>query len=73
MTEEQIIDVQSETIEEEIKKVDLPATVSESLPLKTQEEKLLEQERFNAIKKLIKQKRRYYKSNLFTIRNLESN
>jgi hypothetical protein len=71
--EEQVIDVQSETVEEEVRKVDLPVTVSESQPVKTREERELEQERFEAIKKLIKQKRKYYKSNLFQIRKMDPN
>jgi hypothetical protein len=73
MMEEQVIDVQSETVEEEIRKVDLPVTVSEAQPVKTKEEREMEKERFEAIKKLIKQKRKYYKSNLFQIRKIDDN
>lgn len=68
MTEDQIIDVESTEVLEE----PIPVSVSEPLP-KTKEERAVELERFNAIKKMIKGKRKYYKSNLFQIRKLESN
>lgn len=70
MTENQIVDVESVEVLEE------PVTVSmspEPHPVKTKEERAMEMERFNALKKLVKQKRRYYKSNLFQIHKLDSN
>lgn len=70
MTENQIIDVESMEVLEE------PVSVSvspEPLPIKTKEERAMEMERFNALKKMVKQKRRYYKSNLFQIQKLDPN
>lgn len=68
MTEEQIIDVESEEVVEETIEIK-----SDSHPVKTKEERQYEQDRFNALKKLIKQKRRYYKSNIFQIQKLQPN
>lgn len=41
--------------------------------LKTKEQRQMELEQFNLIKKMVKDKRKYYKSNLFQIRKLDSN
>jgi hypothetical protein len=69
MTENEIIDVQSsEVLEEEI-----PATVSQPFPVKTKEERAYELERLQTLKKLLKQKRRYYKSSLYQVRRMDYN
>lgn len=60
MSEEQTIDIESQEVVEE------PET-------KTKEQRHLEMAQFNMIKKMIKEKRKYYKSNLFAIRKLDSN
>jgi len=65
MTQEQIIDVESQEVIEEIMD-------SELLPDKTYEERVEDMERFRYIRKMVKQKRRYYKSNLFAIRKLDA-
>jgi hypothetical protein len=68
MTEEQIIDVESVEVAEER----MPAEMYSEPPIKTKEQRALEQERFNQIKKMIKEKKRYYKSNLFAIKRLDA-
>lgn len=66
MTENQVIDIESqEIIDQDIE--------TEDLPEKTYEERLEDMERFHQIRKMVKQKRRYYKSNLFAIRKLDLN
>lgn len=65
MTENQIIDINSEEVMDEI-------LDSELLPSKNYGERVEDMERFNQIRKMVKQKRRYYKSNLFAIRKLDS-
>jgi len=69
--EDEIIDVESvEVLDEPVSDF----TSSESVaPLKTKQERDFETKKFNALKKLIKQKRKYYKSNLFQVRKLETN
>jgi hypothetical protein len=69
MTEEQVIDVESMEVPDE----GLSAEVYSEPPVKTKEQRDLEMERFNQIKKMIKEKRRYYKSNLFAIRKMDYN
>lgn len=65
MTENQVIDIDSQEVVEEI-------LDSELLPDKSYGERIQDMERFKQIKKMVKQKRRYYKSNLFAIRKLDS-
>ena len=72
MTQEQIIDVEAQEVVEEIFPVDLPVEMSSEPPVKTKEQRKLEMERFNEIKKIVKQNRKYYKSNLFQIQKLDS-
>lgn len=69
MEENQVVDVESIEVPEE----GLPAQVYSEPPIKTKEQRALEMERFNQIKKMIKEKRRYYKSNLFAVRKLDYN
>ena len=59
MTQEQIIHVESQEVVEE------PTE-------KSKEQRQMEQAQFNLIKKMIKEKRKYYKSNLFAIKKLDS-
>lgn len=74
MTEGQVIDVESQEVIEELIPVDFPVDIQSSEPpVKTKEERQMELERFNQIKKMVKQKKKYYKSNLFQIRKLNSN
>jgi hypothetical protein len=68
MTEEQIIDVESTEVAEE----GIPVEMYSEPPVKTKEQRALERERFNQIKKMVKEKRRYYKSNLFAIKRLNA-
>lgn len=65
MTENQVIDIDSQEVVDEI-------LDSELLPDKSYGERIQDMERFKQIKKMVKQKRRYYKSNLFAIRKLDS-
>ena len=58
--EETTIDIESQEILEE------PVS-------KTKEQRAVEMAQFNLIKKMIKEKRRYYKSNIFAIKKLDSN
>jgi len=68
--EDEIIDVESvEVLDEPVSDF----TLSESAPLKTKQERDFEAKKLNALKKMIKQKRKYYKSNLFQVRKLETN
>jgi hypothetical protein len=65
MIEEQIINIESQEVIEEIMD-------SEPLPVKTSKQRREDAERLHYIKKMIKQKRRYYKSNLFAIRSMNA-
>ena len=69
MMEDQVIDVQSIEVPDE----GIPMEMYSEPPVKTREEREMEMQRFNQIKKMVKGKRKYYKSNLFQIRKLDSN
>ena len=69
MMEEQVVDVESIEVPEE----GIPAELYPEPPVKSKEQRAIEMERFNQIKKMVKEKRRYYKSNLFQIRKIDNN
>jgi hypothetical protein len=69
MMEDQVIDVESIQIPDG----GIPVDMQSEPPVKTKEERAFEMERFNQLKKMVKQKRKYYKSNLFQIRKIDDN
>jgi hypothetical protein len=69
MMEDQVIDVESIQIPDG----GIPVDMQSEAPVKTKEERAFEMERFNQLKKMVKQKRKYYKSNLFQIRKIDNN
>ena len=69
MEDQQVIDVESVEVLEH----GIDAEVIPEPPVKTKEERDFEMQRFNEIKKIVKQKRKYYKSNLFQIRKMDIN
>jgi len=61
------------TMEETTIDIESQEILDEEPVSKTKEQRAVEMAQFNLIKKMIKEKRRYYKSNIFAIKKLDSN